>query len=189
MRPRPLVTVLMAVVSGCGGLESVDRPEVVMSDGLRLELASAKRIYRRGEKISVRVTVRNTASTDLVLPKLRQGLLEQYGIWHGWMIGIDDSAQNVYSHVTRRNEPLSRDDAVSLSPGEGFSVTVRVDSALRYTSSKGWDAGMAVGEVPGEYTVRARYVPVHSEGMALISGGKTPLASETVSEPLTLRVE
>ncbi|MCP4396039.1 MAG: outer membrane protein assembly factor BamE [bacterium] len=145
---------LVLVFGVCSGNSFAGRGD------LKLEL-SLKKLDPIAKEIIVQLAVTNNSKYALVIPRLREGLLEKYGAWGGWLLYIRDQQRAPYLYTTQRSPIFTEQDLIILESKETFMVTINVANTYNLWSRAHTSKSKQLAGNEGEYQVTARLHLAH----------------------------
>jgi hypothetical protein len=112
-------------------------------------------------KIIAQFTVTNIAWYPVVIPHVREGLIERHGGWWGWGISVNNHQRRPFIYFSDEHRPpmLQQEDLIKLQPGEHLTVSVNIaDMRLGgYYVERQEELGLRLADFDGEYEVSASY--------------------------------
>ena len=119
----------------------------------QLELSLAQLDSRNNNEITLQLIVTNVGTCPLVLPHLKEGLLEKYGLLWGWYLLLEDKDEKPYFYTFRKRPPrLTKQELIALKPKESFMTLIHVNPDSSWADIRRENLSTPLPE--GEYRAR-----------------------------------
>lgn len=149
---------IMLIFWNCSSNSYESEIKPVAQQGVPELILALQKVEPNTKTILIQLTVKNVEKHCLILPRLEEEVLKQYGVWGGYHFFIWNKDEKGFIFNALRPPAFSKNDLIELNPGEGFSVTINIADAwycIEYPSKNTKGQYLELANTDGTYQVKA----------------------------------